>query len=638
MKKYLFFISIIITCLTIYLSFNYSSEKEINSSSIYKITNEYLSTGKIIDNNFILNENEKIFIEGLKSYNNSDFKNAKFYFQKSKEIKNNNPLILFYSNFYLNKCELEEIDSGNFTYITNALDIMKDYSILSNNTNLIWQMISSVASDIDSRKKIISLLENYLKNTKNLKLENALKLKGFIAMMKMSNEEYGESIYLYYEILAESEKIKNPEIRSKIQIKSYEYLGNMYFILEDYKSAIKYYDLSISIPIKNNDENALTKYGAHINRSESYILLNNYEEAINSSFETEKIIPYLPENIATGVKIFRYKNLMLLESKRSNFKKAEEYYNLCTTLLKKDSGNAFINAEMYVELAHSEMLFYKKDYSQAIKNLNLLLEKDLKENWGFDTSIYHLLLKIYKETDELEKHFNTGKKLYYSEKRFNENLKKDYIEFVKNSYTLEQLKIQEKISKIKIIILGTLTFLSLISIILGIKKIKNLHNKNFTDALTNIYNRKYLDYLITTPLKEPLSAVIVMIDIDFFKNYNDFYGHLKGDEVIKNVADILKKSIRKNDALIRYGGEEFLIILKNANIDVFKEVYNRISKNLYDKNITHEKSTVSDRITLSVGVTFEYFEKSLNLKNGIKKADDALYISKRNGRNRFTSL
>lgn len=638
MKKYLFFISIIIACLTIYLSFNYSSEKEINSSSIYKITDEYLSTGKIIDNNFILNENEKIFIEGLKSYNNNDFKNAKFYFQKSKEIKNNNPLILFYSNFYLNKCELEEIDSGNFTYITNALDIMKDYSILSNNTNLIWQMISSVASDIDSRKKIISLLENYLKNTKNLKLENALKLKGFIAMMKMSNEEYGESIYLYYEILAESEKIKNPEIRSKIQIKSYEYLGNMYFILEDYKSAIKYYDLSISIPIKNNDENALTKYGAHINRSESYILLNNYEEAINSSFETEKIIPYLPENIATGVKIFRYKNLMLLESKRSNFKKAEEYYNLCTTLLKKDSGNAFINAEMYVELAHSEMLFYKKDYSQAIKNLNLLLEKDLKENWGFDTSIYHLLLKIYKETDELEKHFNTGKKLYYSEKRFNENLKKDYIEFVKNSYTLEQLKIQEKISKIKIIILGTLTFLSLISIILGIKKIKNLHNKNFTDALTNIYNRKYLDYLITTPLKEPLSAVIVMIDIDFFKNYNDFYGHLKGDEVIKNVADILKKSIRKNDALIRYGGEEFLIILKNANIDVFKEVYNRISKNLYDKNITHEKSTVSDRITLSVGVTFEYFEKSLNLKNGIKKADDALYISKRNGRNRFTSL
>ena len=638
MKKYLFFISIIIACLTIYLSFNYSSEKEISSSSIYKITDEYLSTGKVIDNNFILNENEKIFIEGLKSYNNSDFKNAKFYFQKSKEIKNNNPLILFYSNFYLNKCELEEIDSGNFTYITNALDIMKDYPILSNNTNLIWQMISSVASDIDSRKKIISLLENYLKNTKNLKLENALKLKGFIAMMKMSNEEYGESIYLYYEILAESEKIKNPEIRSKIQIKSYEYLGNMYFILEDYKSAIKYYDLSISIPIKNNDENALTKYGAHINRSESYILLNNYEEAINSSFEIEKIIPYLPENIATGVKIFRYKNLMLLESKRSNFKKAEEYYNLCTTLLKKDSGNAFINAEMYVELAHSEMLFYKKDYSQAIKNLNLLLEKDLKENWGFDTSIYHLLLKIYKETDELEKHFNTGKKLYYSEKRFNENLKKDYIEFVKNSYTLEQLKIQEKISKIKIIILGTLTFLSLISIILGIKKIKNLHNKNFTDALTNIYNRKYLDYLITTPLKEPLSAGIVMIDIDFFKNYNDFYGHLKGDEVIKNVADILKKSIRKNDALIRYGGEEFLIILKNANIDIFKEVYNRISKNLYDKNIIHEKSTVSDRITLSVGVTFEYFEKSLNLKNGIKKADDALYISKRNGRNRFTSL
>ena len=189
---------------------------------------------------------------------------------------------------------------------------MKDFSTLSNKTHLIWQLISSVMTDIESREKIIVFLENYLKEAKNLTLESSLKVKGFIAMLKMANEEYGESIYMYYDILSEAQKIKDSESRARIQIKSYEYLGNMYFILEDYETALKYYNKAVHIPVKNQTDNALAKYGTYINRSESYIQLKNYEKAKECSLETEKIIPYLPENIAVGVKVFRYKNLLLL--------------------------------------------------------------------------------------------------------------------------------------------------------------------------------------------------------------------------------------------------------------------------------------------------------------------------------------
>ncbi len=641
MKRKLIFFPVI-TIIIFFIVFKFSefkNEQKIKTSPIYQTVDEYFSTGYISEKYSVLSEGEKLFISGLKSYEENDFKNAESFFEKILRLDKIDSVTLFYSNFYLNQCYKELRGFGDFLLIENSLNLMKNYPTLSNKTHLVWQLISSVITDIKSRNKIIHLLDSYLKEAKGMTLESSLNIKGFIAMLKMANEEYGESIYMYYDILSGTEKIKDPEVRAKIQIKSYEYLGNMYFIMEDFEAAVKYYNKAVNIPLKNNQvNNALSKYGSYINRSESYILLKNYEKAKECSLETEKIIPYLPANIAVGVKVFRYKNLLLLESRKSNFKKAEEYYNLCLEYLKEDKGSAFLNSSMYVEIAHCEMLYLQGKYNEAIEKLNLLLKKDLEEEWGFDTSIYLMLLKLYRETDQIEKYFETGKSLYNSEKEFNDNLKKDYIEFIKNSYTLDQMKKQEQISKIKIIALGGFAFLAVISIFMGAAQINKLNKKNFTDALTHIYNRKYMDYLAKKSLKEPINAAVVMIDIDYFKNYNDYYGHPAGDIVIEKTADILRKSITKNDILIRYGGEEFLLVLKNADKDVFTDIYKKIVKNLEKENVLHEKSPISDKITLSFGVCFAYFEKTLDLEKSIKLADEALYISKKNGRNRYTII
>ena len=638
-RKLIFFPVITIIIFFIVFKFlEFKNEQKIKTSPIYQTVDEYFSTGYISEKYSVLSEGEKLFISGLKSYEENDFKNAESFFEKILRLDKIDSVTLFYSNFYLNQCYKELRGFGDFLLIENSLNLMKNYPTLSNKTHLVWQLISSVITDIKSRNKIIHLLDSYLKEAKGMTLESSLNIKGFIAMLKMANEEYGESIYMYYDILSGTEKIKDPEVRAKIQIKSYEYLGNMYFIMEDFEAAVKYYNKAVNIPLKNQVNNALSKYGSYINRSESYILLKNYEKAKECSLETEKIIPYLPANIAVGVKVFRYKNLLLLESRKSNFKKAEEYYNLCLEYLKEDKGSAFLNSSMYVEIAHCEMLYLQGKYNEAIEKLNLLLKKDLEEEWGFDTSIYLMLLKLYRETDQIEKYFETGKSLYNSEKEFNDNLKKDYIEFIKNSYTLDQMKKQEQISKIKIIALGGFAFLAVISIFMGAAQIKKLNKKNFTDALTHIYNRKYMDYLAKKSLKEPINAAVVMIDIDYFKNYNDYYGHPAGDIVIKKTADILRKSITKNDILIRYGGEEFLLVLKNADKDIFTDIYINIVKNLEKENIIHEKSPISDKITLSFGVCFAYFDKNLNLEKSIKLADKALYISKERGRNRYTII
>ena len=638
-KKLIFFLTVTaLIYFTVFKFSNFSNENKIKTSPVYKTVSEYYATGNISDKYPSASEKEKLFIKALKLYEENNFKDAEILFENILKSDEKDSAVLFYSSLYLNQCKNEINGYGDFTLVENSLNIMKDYSTLSNKTYFIWQLISSVMTDIKSREKIIIILESYLKEAKDLTLESSLKIKGFTAMLKMANEEYGESIYMYYDILSEAQKIKDSESRARIQIKSYEYLGNMYFILEDYETALKYYNRAIHIPVKNQIDNALAKYGTYINRSESYIQLKNYEKAKECSLETEKIIPYLPENIAVGVKVFRYKNLLLLESRKNNFEKAQEYYNLCLEYLKEDKGSAFLNGSMYVEIAHCEMLYLQGKYDEAIEKLNILLKKDLEEEWGFDTSIYFMLLELYKKTDQSEKYFETGKNIYKAEKKFNDNLKKDYIEFVKNSYILDQMKKHERITKIKIISLGGFAFLAFISIIMGAFQIKKLNRKNFTDALTLVYNRKYMDFLIEKPLKKPINAAIVMIDIDHFKNYNDYYGHPAGDIVIKKTADILKKSLRKDDVVIRYGGEEFLLILKNADSEIFKDIYKRIAKNLKDENIPHEKSPVSDRVTISVGVCFKHFEKTLNLKESIKEADKALYISKENGRNRFTII
>lgn len=542
----------------------------------------------------------------------------------------------FYDNVSLNRNEIKKTGHGNLVYIENIFNIMQDYPELAEDTDLIWEMISSSLNDTASRKKIASLLDNFVKNCKKLSIEDRLRIKGFSAIVKMTDGEYGESIYTYYEILSQSEKIKDYEVRSKMQIKAYEYLGNMYFILEDFNSAIKYYTKAVSLPMKNPETNALVKYGAYVNLSESYIQLKDFEKAWERSLETEKIIKYLPENIAVGVKIFRYKNLLLLESYRHNFEKAQEYYNICLELLEKDMGSAFINTEMYVDTAYCEFLIQQGKYYEAIEKLNFLLTKEQEEEWGFDSTIYLMLLKAYKETGQTELYFQTGKKVYNLEKEFTRVLKKDYLEFVKNSYALDQLKEQEKANRLKIITLSGISFAGVLLTAAGVVLIINLKKKNYIDTLTNVYNRKYFDFIIKQKIKIPFNAVVIMADIDYFKQYNDFYGHPAGDNVIRKTAEILKKNIRKDDIVIRYGGEEFLIILKNCNLNVFQNIYERTAETLEKENISHEKSLISDRITLSMGAVSQLLSTGSDIKDAVQKADKALYLSKYNGRNQYT--
>ena len=109
-----------------------------------------------------------------------------------------------------------------------------------------------------------------------------------------------------------------------------------------------------------------------------------------------------------------------------------------------------------------------------------------------------------------------------------------------------------------------------------------------------------------------------MMDIDYFKKYNDTYGHPAGDEVLKKVAKVLKESVRSKDDIIRYGGEEFLIIMNGVLPETAEAICQRIQKNLKDKAILHMASEVSEHVTLSMGLYYQKSSSKMSLEQLIE--------------------
>ena len=153
-----------------------------------------------------------------------------------------------------------------------------------------------------------------------------------------------------------------------------------------------------------------------------------------------------------------------------------------------------------------------------------------------------------------------------------------------------------------------------------------LQEKSLKDGLTGLYNRRYLENLVKDIEK---NYIVLMIDIDFFKKVNDTYGHDIGDKVIVGLSKFLQKQIKGSDVTIRYGGEEFIIILYDISIeDAFKKA--DILREKFS-NIYFETTNESIRKTLSIGLSeFNNTESPLQV---IKQADIALYKAKNSGRN-----
>jgi len=169
---------------------------------------------------------------------------------------------------------------------------------------------------------------------------------------------------------------------------------------------------------------------------------------------------------------------------------------------------------------------------------------------------------------------------------------------------------------------------------------KELLRLSTVDGLTGIYNRRYFDLIIEKEWKrgarEKQKISIILADIDYFKLYNDNYGHLEGDKCLRIIACKLQEVIKRPaDLLARYGGEEFVILLPNTDQKGAYKIAKDIQKRVRSSCINHNFSNVGNVVTLSIGVATAVPDIDLKYHNLIEHADKAMYIAKSNGRNQI---
>ncbi len=171
-----------------------------------------------------------------------------------------------------------------------------------------------------------------------------------------------------------------------------------------------------------------------------------------------------------------------------------------------------------------------------------------------------------------------------------------------------------------------------------IKQLENIEKETNTDPLTQVGNRRKFDSYISTEWQRAFRnqhlIALILIDIDMFKAYNDTYGHVKGDECLAKIARTIQQQIsRPADVVCRYGGEEFIVILPETDLDGALKIARQISLSVEQLQIPHKKSRISDYVTVSIGVDSILPKQQSEYMLFVEHVDNLLYEAKQSGRN-----
>lgn len=174
-------------------------------------------------------------------------------------------------------------------------------------------------------------------------------------------------------------------------------------------------------------------------------------------------------------------------------------------------------------------------------------------------------------------------------------------------------------------------------------KIEELYQEvgelSLRDSLTGLRNRRYMEnnltQIVALSFRHKASVSFAMLDIDYFKRVNDIYGHAAGDSVLRDLGTILESAFRKSDIIIRYGGEEFLVVLFDVSMQRSKKMMQDLRQQIENKTFQYKNNKI--KITISIGLSCEQFSTSADcceLQRFVQNADAALYKAKEKGRNR----
>jgi diguanylate cyclase (GGDEF)-like protein len=442
-----------------------------------------------------------------------------------------------------------------------------------------------------------------------------------------------------------------------------ETIENAYELLEcgtqckDYKSiltayinlAASYYcigDIEEALLLIGAYEELCDKYGDDVDKLNCYnilFLLHEYSKDIQKSKDT------LEKSIALGKKLKKYNivsngysNYSHLYIAEKNYEKALEAGFLGLEMAKLHEPPAPI-LEYRVNLNIARAYIGLKDFDTSINLIHKMINNPILDSFIREKSQFYDLLGHWYSENRL---YSKALEAFTHAKNLVESYKDVYLlksiqeERCKLCELLGDINLGYEIQKEYIVLLKEISERELESTALKLeikRSIRSLEKQANTDQLTGIYNRGYIENVTNLWLKQAYSKnesiTCLVFDIDRFKSINDKYGHLFGDEVIKEVSSACSKILREDDLIGRYGGDEFIIILKGASLEDGRKKAEQILETIRGLKIYKYGERLP--ITISIGVTNNLTIPAVHFNELFSAADMRLYEAKHRGRNQI---
>lgn len=451
-----------------------------------------------------------------------------------------------------------------------------------------------------------------------------LKCKNIIGIIYFYFGSYGQALENFNEAL----EIVHDHPDSNMESSILNNIGEIYKEAKESTNALKYYHMALAISTKNK---LLVNSGAiYLNIGDIYCMQGEYQKSHAYFSKAFDIAADHKDSLYEAeAEIKLGKAMFYLE----DYQKAQSHYISALFKLNKISNKYYM-----IELLINMSALNEAIGISPLRQLNEALEYALEIGLDSKVSeIYKLLSAYYENTQAYKTALNYFKAYHRKEKEIEAtNLsKKLEIMSVEFNYYKERNEIDRFRSLAK-----KLEY----DVSQTRQEVKNLKEENISlmkdsiiDELTQLYNRRGMEKLLLEKLshKPELFAAVIIIDIDHFKKYNDYWGHIQGDACLCLISNVLKNLPYENYFSSRYGGEEFLCLVELQSDSSGYESAEYIRKSIEALAMNYRKEPEAGIVTVSIGVKEGLLNRD-NFKELINLADNQLYISKESGRNRVS--
>jgi len=429
----------------------------------------------------------------------------------------------------------------------------------------------------------------------------------------------------------------------------YSDIGNNYFTDGDNKNAIYYLDMAYETFSKLNDEEEYIYLFDEIYVVDTLFMVHNNEKNLEEAEKylniEKELIDMAPEGKAKSDNMAKYYcSVAEYFCSKEYYSDAVDQLNKAQKLYAGETDFYFADFDVFLYLIYGKAyrgignMRLSMQYYEKV--LNVYVERGETPDEECLKALYELAAEQGKKEAAIEYAEMLIESLSQSAKD-NKQRDAEYLleafQTTKKEAEINDLKYRNYVMNIVfascVFLAGITSYLVIVSYRKN-KTIKKLNSQlvkaSQIDELTQLNNRRslnnYLEKKWDELMEEHIPLSVVMFDVDFFKMFNDYYGHIEGDNVLSDIALSVEDNLGEDGFASRYGGEEFLLVLPDTDKTSAEDIMRNIQRSIALLRIPHAKSSVADTVTISVGIATT--EKETDYMTMIRKADEALYSAK----------